>query len=185
MNLCVQPIEVRKGDSVRLFLLASLLVLPCACSAATLRPVPADKAQPAELAALELPAVPAADTDAVELDLPEAPELVESYVAPAAQTHSAHNERFTLEKQEFSSTSVNPLYSLPVVGNVAVRMGAENFNTDDGSSLDAFAICYRLNARASVQVLPGDPAPVKIPVTTMANNMGVTVGMVYRLSRRP
>ena len=62
-------------------------------------------------------------------------------------------------------------------------MGAERFNTEDGSSVDAFAICYRLNGRSSVQVIPGDPAPVKIPVSSMANNTGVTVGMVLRLSK--
>lgn len=170
---------------MRSFLIASFLILPCACSAATLRPVPHDKAQPVEVAVLELPAADA-ESNGVDaaLDLPEAP-LVESYSAAEHQVSPAHPQRLTLEKPEFSSNSVSPLYSLPVVGNVAVRIGAENFNTDDGSSLEAFAICYRLNARASVQVIPGDPAPVKIPVTTMANNMGVTVGMVYRLSRRP
>lgn len=170
---------------MRLFFVASLLVLPCACSAATLRPVPNDKGQPVEVASLELPATSAAGNDAETLDLPEAPELVETYRAPTAQLHPAKEARLTIEKPEFNSTSVSPLYSLPVVGNVAVKMGAEKFNTDDGSSIDAFAICYRLNTRASVQVVPGDPAPVKIPVTTMANNMGVTVGMVYRLNKRP
>lgn len=66
----------------------------------------------------------------------------------------------------------------------AHKVHAKNFNTEDGSSIDAFAICYRLNRRSSLQVIPGDPAPVKMPVTTMANNMGVTVGMVMRLSKQ-
>ncbi len=69
------------------------------------------------------------------------------------------------------------------IGGVARRIQAQRFNTDDGVSSNDFAICYRLNSRSSVQVIPGDPAPVKIPVSGMANNAGVTVGMVVRLSR--
>ncbi len=68
------------------------------------------------------------------------------------------------------------------IGGLARRIQAQRFNTDDGSSYD-FAICYRLNRRSSLQVIPGDPAPVKIPVSSFANNAGVTVGMVVRLSR--
>ncbi len=69
------------------------------------------------------------------------------------------------------------------IGGIARRMQAKRFNTDDGVSVNDFAICYRLNNRSSVQVIPGDPAPVKIPVNSFANNSGVTVGMVVRLSR--
>ena len=75
------------------------------------------------------------------------------------------------------------LESSPLAG-AARRMRSQNFNTEDGSLVDAFAICYRLNSRSSLQVIPGDPAPVKMAVTTMANNTGVTVGMVVRLSKQ-
>ena len=70
----------------------------------------------------------------------------------------------------------------PVRG-IARHIQAQRFNTDDGVSANDFAICYRLNNRSSVQIIPGDPAPVKIPVNSFANNAGVTVGMVVRLSR--
>ena len=75
---------------------------------------------------------------------------------------------------------VSTLDASPLAG-LARRVGAQRFNTDDGSSADDFAICYRLSGRSSVQVIPGDPAPVKIPVSSMSNNTGVTVGLVVRL----
>ena len=68
------------------------------------------------------------------------------------------------------------------IGGAARRIQAQRFNTDDGVS-DDFAICYRFNNRSSLQVIPGDPAPVKIPVSSFANNAGITIGMVVRLSR--
>ena len=91
--------------------------------------------------------------------------------------------RFTVSYAPKAPSGLSMLESMPLAGTAARRMGANRFNTDDGSSMDAFAICYRLNGRSSVQVIPGDPAPVKIPVTSMANNMGVTVGMVLKLSK--
>lgn len=91
--------------------------------------------------------------------------------------------RFRLESAILPDIpGVSLLESSPLAG-AARHIGAQHFNTQDGSSANAFAICYRLSKRSSVQVIPGDPAPVKIPVTTMANNMGVTVGMVLRLSK--
>ena len=69
------------------------------------------------------------------------------------------------------------------IGGVARRIQAQRFNTDDGVSANDFAICYRLNSRSSVQDIPRDPAPVKIPAGGFANNAGVTLGMVVRLSR--
>ena len=63
------------------------------------------------------------------------------------------------------------------------HLGAQRFNTADGSMLGDFAICYRVSGRSSIEVIPGDPAPVKLPVVSMANNTGVTVGMVFRLSK--
>jgi hypothetical protein len=78
-------------------------------------------------------------------------------------------------------SSLRLIQSSPLAG-AAHRIRAERFNTQD-SVMDDFAICYRLSSRSSLQVIPGDPAPVKLPVVTMANNMGVTVGMVLRLSR--
>ncbi|MEK6397687.1 MAG: hypothetical protein V4734_06350, partial [Terriglobus sp.] len=113
---------------MRLFYVASLLILPCACSAATLRPVPNDKGLPVEVATLELPAASTAGTEAETLDLPEAPELAETYVPPTVQPHPEQKDRLTIQKPELTSNSVSPLYSLPVVGNVAVKVGAEKFN---------------------------------------------------------
>lgn len=78
---------------------------------------------------------------------------------------------------------ISTLQASPLAG-AARRVGAQRFNTDDGSSADDFAICYRLNERSSVQVIPGDPAPVKLPVSSMRNNTGVTVGLVVRLFKR-
>jgi hypothetical protein len=81
------------------------------------------------------------------------------------------------------SAGVSPLASMPLAG-AARRMGAEHFNTDDGSMLDDFAICFRTSGRTSIEVIPGDPAPVKLPVVTMANSTGVTVGLVVRLTKQ-
>jgi hypothetical protein len=80
------------------------------------------------------------------------------------------------------SQQVSLLNSSPLSG-AARRIRADRFNTDDGSMMYDFAICYRLSRWSSVEVIPGDPAPVKIPVTQLSNNMGVTVGMVVRLNR--
>jgi hypothetical protein len=73
------------------------------------------------------------------------------------------------------------LDSLPLVAT-ARHISGGRFNTTDSSTED-FAICYRLSRTAGLQVIPGDPAPVKLPVSMMANNKGVTVGMVLKLSR--
>jgi hypothetical protein len=92
-------------------------------------------------------------------------------------------DRVTFEEPTFDEPSMASLIDASPIAGAARRIGSQNFNTEDGV-LDDFAICYRINRRASVQVIPGDPAPVKIPVATLQNNMGVTVGMVVRLSRK-
>ncbi len=74
------------------------------------------------------------------------------------------------------------LDAVPVIGTMRRRAG-RRFNTDDASVAD-FAICYRLSSRLGLQVIPGDPAPVKLAVTSVANNTGVTVGMTWKLGRR-
>ena len=164
---------------MRLGMTVSLLtaLLPCACVAGA-RKAPTDVVSP-ELPTLTMYDVRTAEAESALPDAPDAPALVFSAEMPA--TVSAPR-RLTISKPGFSRT-VSPLYSVPLI-NAAMRFGGRNFNTDDGSSINAFAICYRLNARSSVQVIPGDPAPVKLPVASMKNNTGVTVGMVYRLSRR-
>ena len=91
------------------------------------------------------------------------------------------------------STTLSPatsrresLDALPVIGTVigtVQRRAGRRFNTED-ASIDDFAICYRLSSRVGLQMIPGDPAPVKLAVTSMANNAGVTLGMTWRLSRR-
>jgi hypothetical protein len=93
-------------------------------------------------------------------------------------------ERVSLTEPTFDEPEVSLIDASPLAG-VAHKIGAQKFNTNDGSLMYDFAICYRLNKRSSVEVIPGDPAPVKLPVATMQNNMGVTVGMVVRLNREP
>jgi hypothetical protein len=88
-----------------------------------------------------------------------------------------------LESATFDDPSMMSLVGASPIGGAAHRIRADRFNTDDGSMMYDFAICYRLSKHSSVEVIPGDPAPVKIPVARMANNMGVTVGMVVRLNR--
>lgn len=87
-----------------------------------------------------------------------------------------------MEAPRFNDQSMMHMIQASPLATVSRTIRADRFNTDDAVA-DDFAICYRLNARSSVQVIPGDPAPVKLPITSMANNMGVTVGMVLRLSR--
>ncbi len=105
------------------------------------------------------------------------------YAATANSGPEESSSRFSVAAAPLpNAPGVSLLESSPLAWS-ARHVGAQHFNTEDGSSADAFAICYRLSKRSSVQVIPGDPAPVKIPVTSMANNMGVTVGMVVRLSK--
>ena len=153
------------------------VLLPCVCVAGA-RKAPANAVSP-ELPTLLLYDTRPAGAESALLDAPDLPALVFSTEVPA--TVSAPR-RMAISQPAFSRT-VSPLYSVPLV-NAAMRFGSRNFNTDDGSSMNAFAICYRINRRSSVQVIPGDPAPVKLPVASMKNNTGVTVGMVYRLSKR-
>ena len=95
---------------------------------------------------------------------------------------SPEKERVAVVEPAVDAPSVSLIEASPLAG-AARRIGAQKFNTADGSMIDSFAICYRISKRSSVQVVPGDPAPVKLPIATMQNKMGVTVGMVVRLSR--
>jgi hypothetical protein len=87
-----------------------------------------------------------------------------------------------MEAPRFDDQSSLRLIQSSPLAYAARRIRADRFNTED-AVMDDFAICYRLTSRSSLQVIPGDPAPVKLPVATMANNTGVTVGMVLKLSR--
>ncbi len=111
-------------------------------------------------------------------DLPHVPTL-SFRVQPADRSPSAERTSRISFSRPYSR-GVSPLASMPLAG-AAKRLGAQRFNTDDGSMLDDFAICYRMSGRSSIEVIPGDPAPVKLPVATLANNTGVTVGLVVRL----
>lgn len=97
-----------------------------------------------------------------------------------SEFYAATTARFTTMSNVTSLTE--SLDALPVIGTVRRRAG-RRFNTDD-ASINDFAICYRLSSRVGLQMIPGDPAPVKLAVTSMANNAGVTLGMTLRLSRR-
>jgi hypothetical protein len=88
-----------------------------------------------------------------------------------------------MEAPRFNDQSMLRMIQASPLAAVSRSIRAERFNTEDGTTGD-FAVCYRLNERSSVQVIPGDPAPVKLPVTSMANNMGLTLGMAVRLSRK-
>ena len=81
-----------------------------------------------------------------------------------------------------TSSMGESLDALPVIGTVRRRAG-RRFNTDD-ASIDDFAICYRVSSRMGFQFIPGDPAPVKLAVTSLSNNAGVTVGITWKLFRR-
>ncbi len=108
---------------------------------------------------------------------------------PARQTllsmvagfYAAATSRFNILPNSGDTISQS-LDALPVIGTVRRRAG-RRFNTDD-ASIDDFAICYRLTSRLGFQMIPGDPAPVKLAVTSLANNAGLTVGLTLRLSHR-
>lgn len=114
-------------------------------------------------------------------DLPMMKETISFQALPMEkplQTPRPSRISFTTQQGQ----GVSPLASMPFAG-AARRLGAQRFNTEDGSMLDDFAICYRMSGRSSIEIIPGDPAPVKLPVVSMANNTGVTVGLVLRLSK--
>ena len=95
--------------------------------------------------------------------------------------YTAAASRFNILPNTGDTISQN-LDALPVIGTVRRRAG-RRFNTDD-ASIDDLAICYRLSSRLGFQVIPGDPAPVKVTIMSKANNAGLTVGMTLRLSHR-
>ncbi|MGI4757422.1 MAG: hypothetical protein ACRYGF_11325 [Janthinobacterium lividum] len=150
------------------------------------------------LAVAEVPTIPlgaplAFAPFAIEMfDSAALPSLPEAAALPPLHYDAVSTQSGSSEKMGDNRFSVIPAGSAMSMRSVmqstplaapARYIHAQRFNTEDGSSLEAFTICYRLSNRSSVQVIPGDPAPVKIPVTSMANNMGVTVGMVLRLSK--
>ena len=58
---------------------------------------------------------------------------------------SNENSRLSFDSQALpDSPGIGLLQASPLAG-AARRIGAQRFNTDDGSSLEAFAICYRLS----------------------------------------
>ena len=170
--------------------------------ACTLPARAADKDHPAEAAAPVLMAAaepivslthvstaavdPKPGSAGVAENLPDLPVESAMFSVRALLTQAAFAQQAASSRLAIVALPKTPGVSLlqaSPLASMARHLGAEHFNTEDGSSVDAFAICYRLSKRSSVQVIPGDPAPIKIPVTTMANNMGVTVGMVLRLSK--
>ena len=102
--------------------------------------------------------------------------LVPVLLQPARQTlrsmvtgfYTAAAGRFTTLPT--TGSLAESLDALPVIGTVRRRAG-RRFNTDD-ASIDDFAICYRLSSHLGFQLIPGDPAPVKLAVTSVSNNAG-------------
>lgn len=141
-------------------------------------------AEPAGVVAMEI------------VSLPSLPNLVTvSHAATRllfGPAQSGTAKGFYLRKPPSTATTPIPfttdnladaLNPIPVVGSMYRRAG-KRFNTADGSSVDAFAICYRMSNHVGFQLVPGDPAPVKLAVTSLANNTGVTVGMTWKLFRK-
>ncbi len=157
----------------KLSLVLCLSMVPAAALAAA----PRDHAtEPAASAAVGEPAGGAES-------LPDLPPVQARRLSFGAQTamHTDRTSRISFAKPH--SEGVSPLASMPLAGT-AHRLAAGRFNTDDGSMLDDFAICYRISGRSSIEIIPGDPAPVKLPVVSIANSTGVTVGLVVRLAKQ-
>jgi hypothetical protein len=173
---------------------ALLLSLPACCLAA-------EHGAPVMIAAVDsIPSMPIAQPDARPISagvlavLPEEPATSRLPGAPLSfylyrlrgrvdtRTPAPNEPIEQMEAPTFNDQSMLRMIQASPLASISREIRADKFNIDDGVAED-FAICYRMNARTSVQVIPGDPAPVKLPITSMANNMGVTVGMVVRLSR--
>ncbi len=121
--------------------------------------------------------------------LPALPENAIARMPMQAATESVtmihrHSPNQPMSMPRLADTSeLGPILdAIPMAGRIHRKAG-QRFNTTDGSSVDAFAICYRMNHRLGMQVIPGDPAPVKLAVSSLSNNTGLTVGMTLRLSR--
>lgn len=118
----------------------------------------------------------------VDMPAPSSVPALRFQARPAAQ-HKPDRNPFSVEsrvRQTADPGVLTVVASVPA-GDRILRMGGGHFNTQDGSKPDAFAICYRISDRTSIEVIPGDPAPVKLPVSTVGNNEGVTAGIVFRL----
>ncbi len=154
--------------------LALFVLLLCATSGGRLRASDSRDAEPAEpvLAAMSI----------------SYPVRMAPVLQPARQSlRSMVTGLYTATTSRFTTLSNTPslmesLDALPVIGTVRRRAG-HRFNTDDASISD-FAICYRLSSRIGLQMIPGDPAPVKLAISSLHNNSGITLGMTLRLSRR-
>ena len=170
-----------------LCLMLCLSILSQSALAASAKERAAEGGVPVPVAGLSAPATaasqPAEPAGAVASlpDLPVIRETTSLHALPAEkQLQAPRPSRISFTTQQ--RQGVSPLASMPFAGT-ARRLGAQRFNTVDGSMLDDFAICYRMSGRSSIEIIPGDPAPVKLPVVSMANNTGVTVGLVLRLSK--
>ena len=168
----------------KLSLTLFLFMLPAIVFAA--EPVAGPSIPPAIVSAISATArmQPVASAGAAE-NLPDVPKaqlpVLQWHAMPRADAPAVNRlSHFSLRRP--NSPGVSPLASMPLAVT-AQRLGAQHFNMDDGSMLYNFAICYRMSARSSIEVIPGDPAPVKLPIHTVANNTGVTVGLVVRLSK--
>ena len=91
---------------------------------------------------------------------------------------------FRLRQQQQDAPTISGLLASLPAGDRLLRIGADRFSTDDGGIPDAFSIDYRLSSRASLEIIPGDQTPMKLPVTTIGNNEGVAFGVVFRLGSR-
>lgn len=112
--------------------------------------------------------------------------LIRSYIAaPMATRFAPQAHSFTIDKTipALSGDVSDTLNSLPMIGSMYRRTG-HRFNTGDGSSVESFALCYRMSSRVGFQMVPGDPAPVKLAISSLSNNTGVTVGLTLKLLHR-
>ncbi|WP_041592389.1 hypothetical protein [Terriglobus roseus] len=172
---------------------ALLFSLPVCCSAATEHespvliaaadsvpslPINQPDARPLSSGVIALPEEPAGQLPGAPLSLYLFRLRGSVETAPPALNEPIEQ----MEAPRFDDQSMLHRIQASPLAPVSRHIRADKFNTNDAVASD-FAICYRLNRRSSLQVIPGDPAPVKLPITSMANNMGVTVGMVLRLSR--
>ncbi len=105
----------------------------------------------------------------------------QALLSAVAGFYTAATARFKILPNTKDTISQD-LDALPVIGTVHRRAG-RRFNTND-SSIDDLAICYRLSSRLGLQMIPGDPAPVRVTLMSKGNSAGVTVGMTLRLSHR-
>ena len=93
-------------------------------------------------------------------------------------------EARVLEQRLPDAPSFSQLIDAIPVGERMRRIGRTHLNTSDASMKNDFALCYRIDRRWGLQMIPGDPTPVKAPVASFKDADGVTVGVVMRLAAR-